>query len=56
VTTPEFNEIIDVRSESESPRIIPGAQLPMLNDQQRARVGTIYKWYRRSMQKKLRQW
>ncbi len=42
---PEFNEIVDVRSESEfAEDHIPGAiNCPVLNDQQRAHVGTIYK-------------
>ncbi|HTE16605.1 MAG TPA: rhodanese-like domain-containing protein, partial [Burkholderiales bacterium] len=41
----EFDEIIDVRSESEfAEDHIPGARnCPVLNDRQRAEVGTIYK-------------
>ena len=41
----DFDEIIDVRSESEYANDhIPGAvNCPVLNDQERARVGTIYK-------------
>lgn len=41
----EFDEIIDVRSPSEfSVDHIPGAiNYPVLNDEERARVGTIYK-------------
>jgi len=42
---PEFDEIVDVRSESEyAEDHIPGAiSCPVLNDEERARVGTIYK-------------
>ena len=42
---PEFDEIIDVRSEGEyAEDHIPGAvNYPVLNDAERARVGTIYK-------------
>ena len=41
----EFDEIIDVRSPSEFREDhIPGAiNFPVLNDEERARVGTIYK-------------
>jgi len=41
----EFDEIIDVRSESEyAEDHVPGAiNCPVLNDEERARVGTIYK-------------
>ena len=41
----QFDEIIDVRSESEyAEDHIPGAiNCPVLNDEERARVGTIYK-------------
>src|SRR5574339_555736 len=42
---PEFDEIVDVRSEGEyAEDHIPGAvSCPVLSDEERARVGTLYK-------------
>jgi tRNA 2-selenouridine synthase len=42
---PEFDEIIDVRSESEfaADHVCGAVNCPVLDDEQRARIGTIYK-------------